>query len=44
MFIEKIENDTCHRASEVLYFALFGLYGLCRVIFPYLESGKVATF
>ncbi len=42
MFIEKFENDACHRVNEVLYFALFGVY--VGLFVPYLESSKVATF
>jgi hypothetical protein len=42
MKVKKIENDKCHRANEVVYFALFSVF--IGLFFPYLESGKVATF
>ena len=42
MKVKKIENDKCHRANEALYFALFSVF--IGLFFPYLESGKVATF
>jgi hypothetical protein len=43
MKFKKFENDTCRRANEVLYYALFGVF-FTGLFFPHLESEKVATF
>jgi hypothetical protein len=42
MNLKKFENDTRHRANEVLYFVFFGVF--IGLFFPNLESGKVAIF
>jgi hypothetical protein len=42
MNLKKFENDTRHRANEVLYFVFFGVF--IGLFSPNLESGKVATF
>ncbi len=42
MKLKNFLNNTCHRANEAFYCALFGVF--VGLFFLYLERGKVAPF